>query len=363
MKLLKQIQLLVVLSVLCCACFGAEEPCEPAKQGLKFNVSDKPWSSHFPGSGKSTHVACVQLRNMKDWPSKWVNVTDRRQLEIRDWHGAILRVEFQDEGAVEGPRDFVILSNFRRRSKQRGSDEEFYERRSFEESTALGLPIPASEEMWLYAESAEQAQELAKAFIERVSGLAYIRVRKEEARLEYLHAQVARFENEIRPLENELKPFTQKMAVYEKTTYYRNKDDAQRSILQWNTLLNQVEVDIIGIKAKLDKIKQFTKTERKDYLLASLHSMKMAEEVELAGALARKNAAQSHREKALAFLDLAEKAEELEHGLRGVEERLSWTRKEVAKLEKQLSQMKTEIKPVEVVNNEVTIYPLASPQD
>ena len=145
MKLLKQIQLLVVLSVLCCACFGAEEPCEPAKGELKFSVAEKPWSSIFPGSGKSTHVALVHLKNVKNWRSPWVDEKSSRELRIGDWRGVLHHVEFQDEVTTAGPREFVILSNFALRRRKNGSNREF---------TIGG---PPSGEMWLYADSAEQA--------------------------------------------------------------------------------------------------------------------------------------------------------------------------------------------------------------
>jgi hypothetical protein len=365
MKLLKQIQLLVVLSVLCCTCFGAEEPFEPAKQELKFNVSDKPWSSIFPRSGKSTHVAGFQLRNMKNWKSPYISEKSRRQLSIGDWRGVVSHVEFRDEGAMAGPREFVILSNFKRKPRRtkKDIDEEFEERRRFEEYAALGIQTQPSGDIWLYADSAEQAQELAKVFIERVSGLADAHVREVEARQKLRLAEVARLETKIPQVQNALSNLKQKLDGYKEKIYYRNARDAKSSILQWNTLLNQVEVDIIGIRAKLDRIKEFEKKETERFARDSLHSMKMAEEVELAGALARKDATQSHREKAQEFLDLTGRVSELQNGLQNDQRKLSNTRGDIAKVEKWLSQEKTEMKPVEVVDNEVTIYPLPLSKD
>jgi len=356
MKLLKRIQLLVVLSVLCCACFGAEEPCEPAKQELKFSVSEKPWSSIFPGLGKSTHVAGFQLKNMKNWQSPYVSEKSSRGLRVGDWRGVVHHVEFQEEVTMAGPREFVILSPFFKLGRsQIGSDDE--------SETFLTIGGPPTEDMWLYADSADHARELAKAFIERVSGLADAHVRKLEANLKSRRAEVARLENEIPQFENELKPLNQKLADYEKTIYYRNARDAKSSILQWNTLLNQVEVDIIGIRAKLNKIKQFEKIEKERFARDSLHSMQMAEEVELAGALARKNAAQSHREKALAFLNLTGRISAQQNRLQNNQDKLSSARNTVEHLENELPRMKANVEPVEVVNNEVTIYPLPLPQD
>ena len=84
----------------------------------------------------------------------------------------------------------------------------------------------------------------------------------------------------------------------------------------------------------------------------------MAEEIELAGALARKNAAQSYRKKAMDFLDLAEKSESLLGQLETNQMRLSSYQGKVADIEKRLPQLRADVKPVEVVNNEVKIHPV-----
>jgi chromosome segregation ATPase len=221
-----------------------------------------------------------------------------------------------------------------------------------------------SMKFWLYATSEQEARETAELFIRYAKSLADIRLRRAEDDLEDYRKRITDIENEIPKLEEERKPLEAELAKVKETTYFRNKDDAQRSILEWNNLLSAAEVDIIGIQAKLDMVKELRKKEQEkveaDELFWFLFRMRMAEEIELAGALARKNAALAYRDKALKFLDLAEKLESLEDELNGQQMTLSSDKRDVAKMESRLPQLRADVRPVEVVDNEVTIHPVVT---
>jgi len=216
---------------------------------------------------------------------------------------------------------------------------------------------------WLYATSEQEARKMAELFIGYAKSLADIRVRRAEDDLEDYRKKITDTENEIPKLEEKKKPVDAELAKIKEKTYYRNRDDAQRSILEWNNLLSAAEVDIIGIQAKIDMINKLVKkyhTEERPFggLIESLRKMQMAEAIELAGALARKNAALSFRDKALKFLDLAEKLDSLSAQLFVKQDNLSDYQKSIANLEGRLPQLRADVRPVEVVDNEVKIHPL-----
>lgn len=348
MKILKKTQLIVVLLIASSLAFGAAEEPNSEEGQLKFTISEKP-SNYWDASWqqpmqieKPTYVAVFQLDNLRIWKSPWVTTVARVRGKSRPYK-ELERVAFTGEGSLTQPYEFLL-----------SMDDMGNKRMQFS----------------LYAASEQEARKMAEVLIDGAKSLAYAYVRRDEARLEDYRKKITDIENEIPKLEEKKQAAEAQFAECKKTTYYRNKDDAQRSILEWNNLLSAVEVDIIGIQAKLDMINQLkqkqSKTEEVDGMtfmsggeaLWSLRKMQMAEEIELAGALARKNAALSYRDKALKFLDLAEKSESLQEQLNRQQMVLSSYKDDVAKIESRLPQRRADIRPVEVVNNEVTIHPI-----
>jgi len=312
---------------------AAEEP-NSEKGELKFTISEKPevWDASWQQPmqiEKPAHVAVFQLDNLRIWKSPWV----KRVARVRDT--TLERVAFTGEGSLTQPYEFLL---------------------------SMDNTGPNRMQFWIYAASEQEAREMAEALIDGAKSLAYAYVRRDEARLEDYRKKITDIENEIPKLEEKKQAAEAQFAECKKTTYYRNKDDAQRSILEWNNLLSAAEVDIIGIQAKLNMVKELRKKEQEkveaDELFWFLFRMRMAEEVELAGALARKNAALSFRDKALKFLDLAEKLDSLSAQLFVKQDNLSGYQKSIANLEGRLPQLRADVRPVEVVDNEVKIHPL-----
>jgi hypothetical protein len=87
--------------------------------------------------------------------------------------------------------------------------------------------------------------------------------------------------------------------------------------------------------------------------------MQMAAEVDLASALARKEAAQSFRKQAADFVALSRSVERLETQIPDTREGLARSRRREAATQRRLAKLlSADIQPVEVVNNEVVIHPV-----
>jgi hypothetical protein len=320
MKISKKIQLLVVLLAACSLSFGAAEKPENQKGQLKFTISDEPegWDVSWEQSmqiAKPTHVAVIQLENRISWGQPPIKLILKVKGESGDY---LERVTFQEVGSSTQP--YELLVNW---SKQK-----------------VGAGGKRFRELRVYATSEQEARKMAEVLIDGVKSSAYYKVRRAEVRL-----QKKRVEAEV--------------AEFKKTTYYRSGADAEKSILEWNNLLNVVEVDIIGIKAKLDTIDRLEKKKgQSDDALRSLVRMRLAADVDLAGALARQSAAQSHRQKTLRFLDLSQKSDGLSVQLDDKRSQLSQDQDRVADYQKNLPQLRANVRPVVVVGNEVVIHPV-----
>ena len=340
MRISKRSQLWVVLLAASCLALGAVEQTKSEKSQLQFTISNEPgeWDASWEQPmqtmqiAKPTHVAVFQLENLRIWKSPWVSVIARVKGESR----RLERVAFTGEGSLTQPCDFLLSKDVAGRNRM---------------------------QFWVYAASEQEARKMAEVLIDGAKSLAYAYVRRDEAELEDFRKKIADVEDKIPKLEVEKKAAEAEFAECKKTTYYRNRDDAQKSMLGWNNLLNAVEVDIIGIQAKIDRINMLMKKYQSEGrplggLLESLLKMQMAEGIELAGALARKNAALSYRDKALKFLDLAEKLDSLSTQLEGKRIVLSDDQDNIAKIERRLPQQRANVRLVEVVNNEVKIHPV-----
>jgi len=352
MQTLKSIQLLVLLGALF-FCLGAAEQPKSEQSQLRFTVSDESggWDPLWDEAmqiTRPTHVAIFELENPRIGGSKWFRTTTKVKGIVKRGEegkvGAVLRrVLFRGEEGITEPYEFLL-------SEDRVGDNRV--------------------QFWLYGASEQEARKNAEALIGVFKGLADVYVRRAEAELELLSKRVADANDEIQKIEERKRAAEDEFAECKKTTYYRNADEAEKSILEWNNLLSAVEVDIIGIQAKLGMIKKLkqeqTKTEEADGMtfmsdgatLWSLDKMRMAEEIELAGALARKNAGESYREKALKFLDLSEKCDELSVQLDSKRRQLSSDQDKIADTERRLPQLRAEVRPVQVVDNEVKIHPV-----
>jgi archaellum component FlaC len=280
-----------------------------------------------------THVAIFELENMRYWNpwfSERVRVRSPRRLSV---------VTFREEGEkkrlTQQPGNFLL---------------------------SRGQTDRPSTRFLLYAKSEQEAREMAELFIGYAKSLADIKVRRAEYQLEDYRERITEIENKIPKLQANKRAPEAELAKVKETTYFRNKDDAQRSILEWNNRLSAAEVDIIGIQAKLNMVKELRKKEQEkveaDEMFWFLFRMRMTEEIELAGALARKNAALSYRDRALKFLDFAEKLDSVAGQLEKWQGRLSDYQSKVENIEERLPQLRVDVMPVQVVNNEVTIHPV-----
>jgi chromosome segregation ATPase len=217
-------------------------------------------------------------------------------------------------------------------------------------------------EFWVLGNSEKEARENAETIIDLVARLAYADVEKASQGIRLHRERIEKLEAEIPELERRREEIEREIEEHKKTVHYRNETDARRSILEWTDSLNGIEVDLIGIKAKLAKIEEIRQGLRgeSDGVSDSLFTMQFAAEVELASALARKEAAQSFRKKAIDFVTLSTVTRRrVSRPLKSKQDELAYSRRAVPRYEEVLAKLQAaNIQPLEVVDNEVVIHPV-----
>ena len=220
----------------------------------------------------------------------------------------------------------------------------------------------------LYGRNKEDMKVTAQVLIDCLNDMAYESSGKIRKPLEKYRKEEPELEKAISQLMNEKENVTVRLEEIKKIVRYRNTKDAQESIQEFDKVLQLIEIEIIGIQAKLDMIKQQKDKLQKtngDYPKSTadlLFQMRLTQEIELTGAFARKNAGESALKKATDFLSLVEK-------IKGIKETLGEKRKQLAslqlkipRLEKILAESFRDMRPVELVDDTIFIYPTLSKQ-
>lgn len=368
MNTYKKGQLLILVLVLCCSWLEAADEPPASKDGLRFIVSDElkkldnSWSPYLPM--RTTHMAVFRLKRVRNWGKfDLININIRTNVNLKGdvkfhfWEWAqdspTFFHLFLPNGKPKGPVDRINVIEM--------DDEEEMELALYGEYEKGRVGEKQSEtmvnEIWVCAKSEEEARDNAKTVINLIRQLAYAPLEKSERELILLRERIEKLETEIPELERKKKELKREIEEHKKTVHYRRETDARRSILEWMDMLSAIEVDLVGIKARLAKIKEIM--DRGKYL-PSVLEMQIATEVDLAGALARKDAAQSFRQKAIDFVTLVHVTyRKVSRSLKSKQDELVHSRYLVAGYEKVLANLRAaNIQPVEVVDNVVTIYPV-----
>ncbi|HPS53970.1 MAG TPA: hypothetical protein PLP05_00085 [Sedimentisphaerales bacterium] len=211
----------------------------------------------------------------------------------------------------------------------------------------------------VYGYDEEEVRRNAQAIIDGLNYITYKKFKEAQNQLDEYSNEKTELEKMISQLEIEEKNTAPEFEKIKKVVKYQTVREAQESICEFNKTTQSVDIEIVGIQAKLDMIKQ-----QEDKLQTSgacpegtsdfLFQMRLTQEINLAGALAQKNASESGLKNATTFLTLIEKTTNIPQTLQQKQNRLSNVKSQISNLEQLLAEMR----PVELVDNKITIYPL-----
>jgi hypothetical protein len=135
-------------------------------------------------------------------------------------------------------------------------------------------------------------------------------------------------------------------------------DEAEQAVLELNKMLDVIDVETAGLQAKvlaIGKFKSGNKISNED-TLSKLEQMLSEQTIELAGALARKEAVTKIRDRAEEFYNLRKKQLELPKTLDLLRSSLSNRERDLQQVQGRLISPASNAMPPKVYQNKVTIY-------
>ncbi len=322
--------LLVCTPVLC------QEPNE-TKTELQFEINneEQPWmtdqGSFGQGPIRPTHVAVLLVRQPHYMPNfNQPAVIDK----ILNTPAGKLMSQKQ--------RDFIPVT------------------RAFCRLNLSEFAVPNHYHFRLYAVSELDARNMAQAFIEDLTNIANANRKELLDEQQKLQKQIAAFKNDISEKEIELKDAQTKLEGLKGKVHYLTIDEAEKTVLELNKMLDVIDVEIAGLQAKVSAIEKY-KSDKKITnvdILAKLEQMLTEQTVELAGALARREAATRVRNQAGEFYNLRKQQLELPKTLNDLRRSLSNRERDLQRVQNRLIDPASNVMPPKIYQNKVTIYPV-----
>jgi hypothetical protein len=329
--------------ILTCICIPAfcQDANTPETQ-LNFEVSqeERPWvrdHDNRPGRGPIAPKYVAEFfRQSADYPAGYGELPDAKHLlETR-------------AGSLVSPRqrEFVTVSDAL-------------------VNMGFGRTVKNHRHFSVYAVSQEDAKRVTEALLELWTAGAKRRTQEVEDRFRKQEEEMARANNDLQNKQAELESVTRQLEELRGSTRSLSTDEdareqAKATVLEMDKILNTLDIEITGIKAKLTAIDQY-KSERKLTSiegLAKLEVMLAEQTVELAGALAKMEAARGIREAHQKFYDLATQRATLEREVWSLRTALGNWPVRRRDWEERLADPPAFWLPPKVYENEVTIYPV-----
>jgi hypothetical protein len=218
----------------------------------------------------------------------------------------------------------------------------------------------------LYAMYELDARKMAETFVE-VMGDKAEKIRSYKERTGMLQEGIFRANKEILDKEAEAEVILATLRESIKNVHYLSIDEAKQAILELNTMLNNLDIELAGMKAKLmaiqehqerQKAKKFEKGIREAILL-KLENMWIDLLIELKVAEVRKETATKLRSQAEDFCkQMNAKKAEIQKETNKLKMDITFFEREILQFKENLADPDMEMLPPKIYQNKVTIYPV-----
>lgn len=225
----------------------------------------------------------------------------------------------------------------------------------------------------LYAISEDDAKKMAQAMLEyRANDLiadyeSCLTQRKE------LEEKVADIKKELPEKQKQAKAAESKCMEIKDSRYFSLHESeaikkAKETMLQMDKMLDVLEIELAGIREKLEAIEEYRKPKNltdmlkykryPDEVMPKLDQMFVEQMIERRSVEARKKAALKIQSREKGFLDLFSQKSNLEAGVRTLKKSLNDSERRLDEIERVLSDMGPDMLVPKVFQNKVTIYPV-----
>lgn len=228
-------------------------------------------------------------------------------------------------------------------------------------------------EIGLYAFNVDDAKLITRAFIETMNKKAREKLpplleefmARRKQRLQECRERIADIKKKLAEKEPELKSAESAYKTLKNTNRYKVLADseayekAKAAIVQMNEMLSIIDIELAGLREKLNVIEQYRKSGKfSKATLDKLEQMFVEQVVELRGTEARKEAAVKLRDQDKQFCDLYDAWSDLGTGVGFLRGNLEDREKMVRFCEEEIANPPPELLPPKVLRNKVTIYPV-----
>ncbi|MHC4618770.1 MAG: hypothetical protein ACYTEQ_13585 [Planctomycetota bacterium] len=226
--------------------------------------------------------------------------------------------------------------------------------------TNFGNILKGHNQLRLYAVSEVDAKKMVDASMEFFANRAKAKV-EELLKIKRRAEQKLSEAEKLPEKEAEVEAAQRRFDAFKKTVRYRSVSEAYESIGEFNKILNSIEVEIAGIQASLQAIREFQGKRRKGRVdmagaADKLLEMVIHQTIELRSAEARRRTAMKLRKEAEELCDLKGKLDEAKTARDALAGDLSGYKTQLVEIEKRLAVPRPEMLPPKVYENKVTIY-------
>jgi hypothetical protein len=325
--------------------FAAEpnEPNEPNKPGTepKFEVSNSPvrWSiTNQPGRGpigpiRPEYVAEFYIKRSNNIPNQ-------------NQYGKLDSLLQTNIGKSMSPsqKEFIETSS---------SYEYAYQPT---EATPIGYG-----RIRLYAVSQDNAEKMAKAFIEQINENAQKNKKSTE---EYLHKSEQALSQDKKDLTEKVSKLKEIEEAYKKIkekTHQISSDDeavdlAKKSIIEMDKMFNDLDIELAGIRARIKSIEDYRNSAQVPQVQAKLDSMYTDLMIELSGLEARRRVAEEIYSREQEFLSMFNKKTALQKGVDELNKKIISGQGNIERLTYALNLPDPDFLPADIYKNTVTIH-------
>lgn len=344
----KKSRLFVTLVVACVFSSSYAQQTQQPKRKLRFAVSSK----RVPNSNirsEINHIGYFHIikdRNLGSWvlgiseTSQWKQMSEKQRKFVSDLQNEY-KVTAKEYRRLGSP--FETVSDYVRTPEGTLTYE-------------------------VHGVSEQDTRRMVEAVIEWLDKRALEKLEEVQKRLERDRNIIAEAQKRLPKLETECKQLEaqadEKIKEYVKVNYGIDRkkitDHAKRSVEELARNLRTADFELVGLQARIDlagKFKADGKITDQDTLI-KLNQMLMADEIERAGVLARRNAYEAVFRLAKDLYDAISSRDETSSQKMICESRLANAKMDTLKMEEVLADPPSEMHPVEVYENEVTIHPV-----
>lgn len=214
----------------------------------------------------------------------------------------------------------------------------------------------------LYSLSRDDAEKMAKAFIEQINEKVQNNIRNSEKSINNIEQIISEYKKDLTAKEAELKKVVEEYGNIKEKIHQFSSDEeavdlAKKSIIEMDRTFNDINIELASIRERIRSIEKYQKTQQRAEILAKLDSMYVDLMIELSGLEAQLKVVQDiyAREQKFVnlFTEMASVIREVDNlGIKITDKQKS--------LKSTKDYFRSSVIPADVYLNTVTIYPVTN---